>query len=102
MKIVNVSFSSTICHGSSLVIFDGFYFHIHEVSKIDYNNNLIRCKEFIDFYLNSINRKDFLFWESESGTIYIEGTLNIIYCGQTKQYLKDIIIKYLKGTVKND
>lgn len=101
MKIVNVSFSSTICRGSPLVIFNDFYFHIHEVSKIDYNNNLIRCKEFIDFYLNSINRKDFYVWKAE-GRTYFDGILNIIYCGQTEQYLKDIIIKYLKGIVKND
>ena len=101
MRIVNVSFSSTMCHGSSLVIFDDFYFHIHEVSKIDYNNNLIRCKQFIDFYLNSINRKDFLAWEAD-GRTYVDGTLNIIYCGQTEQYIKDIIIKRLKGMVKND
>jgi hypothetical protein len=101
MKIINVSFSSTICDGSSFVIFNNFYFHIHEVSKIDYNNNLIRCKEFIDFYLNSINRKDFFIWKSEKRT-YFDGNFNIICCGQTEQYLKDIIIKHLKGIVKND
>lgn len=101
MKIINVSFSSTICRGSPLVIFNNFYFHILKVSKINFNHNLIRCENFIDFYLNSINRKDFLVWKAK-GRTYVDGTLNIIYCGQTEQYLKDIIIKYLKGIVKND
>ena len=101
MKIVNVSFSSTIYSSSLPVIFNNFYFNIHKVSKIDYNNNLIRCEKFIDFYLNSINRKDFFVWKTE-GRTYVDGNLNIVYCGQTEQYLKDIIIKYLKGIVKND